>query len=264
MKISQVMFASAALASLASWPVIGAIAPPKAVQVIRGAAHTEKGADRNGDWLVANDAEATVRTTNGTFRLTKGAAVRVREKSNVVDTRGRVFCKVASQEWLRLNTGKRYVTAKDGEFVLDSANGGQMRVFDGEVFAEREQRPIFRTAAVDWTDEPVALDGPDVRKRNKNRRRFTQGEENKGKRIGEDEPPAQTASPAYTPSPSPTFSPQASVTPTITPTTPPSPTNPPPAAEAGGWDPWPLVGGLAGAGGLTAFLLTRDDGDASP
>ncbi|MBS2034820.1 hypothetical protein JST97_07525 [bacterium] len=257
MKPLNILLAGASLAVLASLPVIGAGSPPSPAEVVRGAAHAEKSADRRGDWLVANDSEATVRTTRGTFRLSKGASIRVNTDKNSVETRGRVFCRVHSKEWLKLSTGKRNVIVKDAEFVFDSAHNGQLRLMDGEVYAERDQRNIFRTAAADWTDERVALDGPDVRKRNRKRTRFTQGEENKGKRIGEDETPTQTASPAYTPTPTPTLTPQVSASPP-----PPSPS--PPPAQGGGSNLAPILGGVAGAGGLAAYLATRGDNNASP
>jgi len=259
MKTLNKIIAGTALATLASLPVIGAAPPPTPAQVVRGVAHVEKSADRKGDWLVANDSEATVRTTRGTFRLCKGASIRVSSKKSVVETRGRVFCDVHSKDWLSLSTGKRTVVVKDAEFVLDSAHDGQLRLIDGEVYAEREHRTIFRTAAADWTDQPVALDGPDVRKRNRKRTRFTQGEENKGKKIGEDEPPTQSASPAYTPTPTPSVSPQASVSPSVSPST-----QPPQNPQGGGSNLGPILGAVAGAGGLAAFLATRGDNNASP
>jgi hypothetical protein len=266
MKTLNIILAGTAVAMLASIPVVGVGSPPSPAQLVRGLAHSEPSVDHKGDWLVANDSDATVRTTRGTFRLTRGASIRVNPKNSAVETRGRVFCRVHSKEWLSLSTGKRNVLVKDAEFVLDSANDGQLRLMNGEVYAERAQREIFRTAAVDWTDQPVALDGPDVRKRNRKRTKFTQGEENKGKSIGEDEPPVHTASPAYTPTPS--VSPQASVSPSISPsvspTVSPSPTQNNVVEEGGGGELGPILGGVAGAGGLAAFLATRGDDNASP
>jgi hypothetical protein len=124
------------------------------------------------------------------------------------------------------------------------------------------EKPAVRSLNA-WSKGPapqVALDGPDVRQRNKNknRKKFVQGEENTGKRIGEDESPTTSptpsSSPAYTPSPSP------SVAPPSPSATPPSPSpSPSPTASGGGGEAWPYILGAGVLGGGIALLTNNND-----
>lgn len=215
-----------------------------------------------GSWVKSTQGETTLQAGGVTMRLEPGSQVKVASVSDAsaLEARGgRVFVKIDSSNTCQVKLKKNLVVASESEFVVDAGASERIYVLSGQAqFADAKVEPA---ALENWASDTseIALDGPDVRRRNRNRRRFTQGEENKGKRIGEDLPPSQT--PAYTPTETPAYTP--SYTPTATPsanvpTPSPSP-QPPPQAVDGGFNPWPLIGGLAGAGGITAFILTRDD-----
>lgn len=245
-------------------------AEPAGVSVVRGNVQVERGGAwvssskvPVGSWVRAVDQDATLRVGGIAMRVEPGARVRVGSlDGQKVDARGgRVFVKVSPDAQCAVSTGKNIVSAHEGEFVLDA--GPQERLFvlqgDARLAKEGSSAPL-----ASWS-KSIALDGPDVRRRNRNRRRFTQGEENQGKRIGEDAPPTQTptARPTYTETPA--------YTPSVTPTTPPSsppPTtpnpNPSPNPEVGGGgDPAIWIGGIVGAGALAFGIdrLVNDDSD---
>lgn len=276
MKTPGIITAGLALGAFACLGVASARGNQPTVSVIRGEAQAVqadgswKQADSApvGAWLKSAKQETTVRIPGMTVRMEPGAKVRVtqlNDQTASLDARGgRVFVKMDSGTECRLSSQSKTVVASQGEFVLDAADQ-QLYVFGGDAKLVNEQSPSG--PAVNWMKEGgkrVALDGPDVRRRNQNRKRFTQGEENQGKRIGEDNPPtyspspAVTESPAYTPSATPTF------TPTSTP--PPSSPSPPPqgqGASAGG-NAWEIIGPVLGAGAVGAgafFLANQDDDD---
>jgi len=214
-----------------------------------------------GQWLRAKDSDATIRVQGSTIRVQAGTNVRIHSGEGSltkVDAKGgRIFVKVDDHSTCEVSTSSKKFTAGASEFLVDAGTQDRLYTLQGGVqLSEIKPTPV---TAKTWKKAfEVALDGPDVRKRNNNRRRFTQGEENKGKRIGEDLPPSNTPTaapetPAYTPTATPTF------TPTVTPTTPPPTDNPPQVVE--GTDPWPIIGGVAGLGGLIAFVVTRNNGD---
>lgn len=239
-------------------------------QVLRGGVETlSKGHWRENshpgltDWLRSTKDETAVVVPGAVLRMQAGASVRVqsagRQQALKMSAKGgRVFVHLNGRQECQVASAGQTISASSGEFVLDADEPGRLIVVSGD--AQIHSRPadlsvLRATVAASSSVEAatVALDGPDVRSRNKNknRRRFTQGEQNKGRRIGED----------VTPSPSPTYTPtpQASVqpTPTPSPTQPPTQPDPPPVVEEG--FPWPVIGGLVGAGGIVALLVRRND-----
>lgn len=218
------------------------------------------------NWVRPTAGDATLRLPGVTVRLENGASLKIARSAGgpaKLEARGgRAYFKVdANSPGCFVATAHKQVHAAESEFVLDAGVNEKLYVLDGQASMVNEPTSPRELGA--WAKhglDQVALDGPDVRRRNRNRRRFTQGEENKGKRIGEDQPPStprpvETQTPAYTPSATPTYTPTPSLTPT------PSP-SPPPQAVEGGFDPWPLIGGIAGAGGIAALvILNNDDGD---
>lgn len=214
-------------------------------------------APQAGQWIRSTQANTVVSCDGVTLRADKGAEVRFEPKDNQVSRvsarGGRVYVSLEDQLQCDVAIGDKHVAAQGGEFLVDATNA-RLAVLDGSASIVKAV-PVFSPLPV-WQKSELALDGPDVRRRAKNRRRFTQGEENKGKRIGEDAPPTQTPPPSMTQTPA--YTP--TLTPTPSPSTPPSPppSNPPTVVE-GGFDPLPLVSGLLGAGGI-AFLVIRNDG----
>ena len=236
-----------------------------AAQVLRGETQVQSATGawasesqlKSDQWFRSAKPETTVKIPGATLRVEKGASVRYTAPDaksgslNLSAKGGRVYVSLDPQATCKLNS---QFEATKGEFVFDSETS-KLYVMEGDAHAVHPGKPNLQPLS-SWAKatDAVALDGPDVRKRNRNRKRFTQGEENKGKRIGEDQPPSTprptaTETPAYTPSPTPSF-------------TPPSPTPPPnntPPPEVGGAEWPPIVGGLVGAGGI-AYLISRNGG----
>lgn len=210
-------------------------------------------------WLAAGAEGTTVKVPGATVRLKPGSQLCLagstgEASSQLKASHGRVFVKLDEGGSCQISTATKRFQASRGEFVLDAGEEEALYVVEGDVQTQASETspsaPEIRPLS-HWADS-VALDGPDVRKRNRNRRRFTQGEENKGKRIGEDLPPTRTPMPTATETPA--------YTPTITPspTTPPQPPSNPPPQATGGGELWPVIGGLVGLGGVT-YLITRND-----
>lgn len=265
------------LGCLAALGLTGAWAKssPSEFVVLKGTAQVKQAdgswADTNkltaNAWVRPASGNATLRLPGMTVRLEEGASLNVGKASsgaaNLQARGGRVYFKVdADSAGCYIATNTKRVHAAQSEFILDAGTEEKLYVLDGQASILNDETTAVRDleAWVKPEAKEVALDGPDVRRRNRNRRRFTQGEENKGKRIGEDQPPStprvvETQTPAYTPSATPTFSPSPSVTPT------PSPSPQPPQVVDGGFNPWPLIGGIAGAGGIAALVILNNDDD---
>lgn len=147
--------------------------------------------------------------------------------------------------------GVTVVEVKDQNTSVNSLTGS------ASVQAEKISVPGFgvlpgRKQAQTVTGVELAMDGPDVRRRNKRRQPFVQGEETGPKRLGEDETPSPSPSPAVTPTPPP----QTTVQPT-----PPPPNNTPVATSGGGGEIWPYLLGAAALGTGAYFLFRGDDED---
>lgn len=227
--------------------------------ILRGNLSGHTGASNvlsTGEWLTADGGDATIQTPGAVIRIQAGASVRLDEvqaqSSKLAARGGKVFVKVAEGSRCVVAAGNKSVESTTGEFLVDAKAEPRCYSVSGNLQAHGPAP----TASHSWksVDKTLALDGPDVRKRNNKRRRFTQGEENKGKRIGEDLPPSRTPAPTVTESPA--YTPSYTPTPTPPQTPPPTPNNPPPTVVEGG-SPWPLIGGLIGAGGLAYFISTR-------
>ena len=278
MKTHGAITAGLILTALAGISVASASKPEATLTVVRGQALT---AQTDGSWKQAESApvgawlksakpETVVRIPGMTLRMESGAKVRVtqiNDQSSKLDARGgRVFVKMDAGSDCRLSAQDKTVVASQGEFVVDSGEKSRLYVFSGDAKL-LEEAPKYAPAAT-WAQHPdgLALDGPDVRRRNKNRKRFTQGEENQGKRIGEDQPPtyspspSATQSPAYTPSPtppSPSYSPPPSAS-----------ASPPPQQDGLGVDdpvgdlgPWDVLGPVIGAGAVAGAVIGLQGGD---
>ena len=214
-----------------------------------------------GSWVRSSQGDTTVRLPGLTMRLEKGASVRVAQASTEaaqLDAKGgRIYVKVDKDSRCQVATTTKKLEATAGEFVLDAGADEKLYVVEGHAAfkdGKKVHTPLIAWAKED-ADGDAEADGPDRRVRATKPEKFTQGEENTGKRLGEDETPSPSPSATYSPTATPT--PRTAVTPSPTPTSTPTRT----VTDGGGSDIWPIVGGLAGAGGLAAFLLTRDDDD---
>jgi len=238
--------------------------------VLRGAAQVEQAngtwQESNsipiGSWVRSSKSETTLRLPGLTMRMEPGATVRVSKStglSNQLEAKGgRVFVKVDAKSSCDVSLPTRTVQASESEFVVDPK--GRLFVLNGQASLLNVRAPLQTLPG--WSKElggRVALDGPDVRKRNQNRKRFTQGEENKGKRIGEDLPPSNSPTPAQSPAYTP--SPTATATPPSTPPTSSPPTSNPPTATGGGGEIWPYAVAAAVVGAGTYLLVNNDDDD---
>lgn len=242
--------------------------PPEA-QVLRGQVEMRQADGKWGEttmvdagkWIRSAAPETTIKVPGATVRLDKGASIKyqaaggIQPRLNLSADGGRIYVHLDDQTALRLNSKELVYTAHRGEFVMDSTTG-KVFALAGDIRAlDRQQAPSNLES---WSkDGAVAVEGPDVRRRNTKKRRFTEGEENRGKRMGEDETP--TSSPTYTPSASPTFSPSTQATPR-TPTE-----NARVEEEGGGVDGALIAGALIVAGG-GAYLIYREfsDDDDNP
>ncbi len=268
----QITFLSGALIAgvTVAWAAKGA--PPEA-QVLRGQAEVRQadgqwaataGLDA-GKWIRSTKPETTIKVPGATVRLDQGASIKYQAaggkepRLNLAADGGRVYVHLDEPTALRLTSKKAVYTASNGEFVMDSTTGKVFAV-SGDVRAS--DAGAIPTNLETWSKEgAVAVEGPDVRKRNTEPRRFTEGEENQGKRVGEDETPSST--PSYTPSATPSYTPSPS-----TQSTPPPRNNPPTAnveSGGGGINGGLLAGALILAGG-GAYLIHREltDDDDNP
>lgn len=271
MKSRYIVYSAVSLVAFAGLSVARASDSKGEISLLRGAAEvrqangTWSAADSIsvGQWVRSSKTDTTVRLPGLTMRVEPGASVRVSKvdgQNTQVDAQGgRVFLKVDSDSTCQVSMANKQVRASQSEFVLDAGPEEKLLVLDGQArFVD--EKPATRSLSA-WAKgalKPVALDGPDVRQRNKSRKKFVQGEENTGKRIGEDESPTTSptpsSSPAYTPSPSP------SITPPSPSPSPPSP-SPSPTAQGGGGEVWPYLVGAGVVGGGLAILLNNDDDD---
>lgn len=211
-----------------------------------------------GKWVRSEGADTTVQVPGMTLRLEPGAKIRLnsaKDGASQLDTStGRVFVRVDSSQVCTVAAQARQVQACKAEFVLDADNADQVYMVGGDAQVIDTPVPVEQKVKAWRRSSRLALDGPDVRQRNKNKRRkkFVQGEENKGKKLVEEPTPqpSMTQTPAYTPTPPP-----------VQPPVPPTPPTPPPTVTGGSI--WPVVGGLVGLGGIIA-LVTRGGGTENP
>ncbi len=207
-----------------------------------------------GQWVRSAKTDTTLRVPGMIIRVEPGAKVRfdgVKDGVTQMDAKGgRVFVKVDSDQRCLISTSTHRVDASGSEFVLDTGDAESLYVLNGNAqMAEIQPKPAATAKAWKKFAAQVALDGPDVRKRGKNRKRFVQGEQNTGKRVTEE--PTRTASP------SPTFTQTPVYTPPATPP-PPSPAPTPAPQVSGGGQIWPYFLPLLG-GGIYAATRRNDD-----
>ena len=177
---------------------------------------------------------------------------------------GKIFASVppSGKSSLRVSTPDGQVQSSGGEFLVNVVGRNtELSVLDGRaalIGTKIEMEHVGALAGVGQVnvrpgmDARLAYDGPDVRQRNKARRKFEKGEQNTGKRLNEDQTPTPSPSPSETPAP-------ASVQP---PTQPPPANNPPPQLTEGGGSIWPWVlGGLGLGTGLYFLLRDMDDNE---
>lgn len=258
------------VAAAASVCVAAALQPESGSKVLRGEVSLQSTPGANGpgsplttgQWVQSLNSDTTLRLPGAVVRMDKGTSLRYgvakgSSELSLAAKGGRIYVSLDDAASCEVASPKKRYRATQGEFVLDTGKDQVYRV-EGDVQVVSGKAEGF-TPMQTWSKGEVALDGPDVRRRNRNRRRFTQGEENKGKRIGEDLPPSSspsatptvTESPAYTPSATPSFTPSASASPVDTTTT-----TTEPAAVGGGPDPFLIGLGVAGAGGA-AYGISR-------
>ncbi|MBT9585588.1 hypothetical protein IV102_19765 [bacterium] len=266
MKKSHLLAAAIGIVSIVGVSAVRAAEAKSDTFVLRGSARVEGSNGRwnqassvpVGKWVRSDKSETTLRVPGMTVRVEPGARVRLSESQNGaarLDARGgKIYVKVDSSAPCVVSSRNKQVSASQAEFVLDAGPLENFYIVDGDA-QMTDLLATPETAAKAWKKfaSQVALDGPDVRQRNKNknRRRFTQGEANKGKRLVESPiPPVETASPAYTPP----------VTPSVAPPSPSPPPQQPPPPQVGG-NPWPWIGGILGAGGIVVLVTRRNDGD---
>ena len=217
-----------------------------------------------GQWVKSSSSDTTILADGLTVRMAKGSEMLVASSQGnehrLEAKSGRIYVRVPAGSKCVAQIGSQQLRASEGEFVLDAA-ASDLYVFEGQATFVGEQAAKV-PSLINWENgkKQLALDGPDVRRRGNKRKRFTQGEENKGKRIGEDQPPTSTASPAITESPA--YTPTASPSVTVSPTTnPPSP-SPSPSAQAGGGGGqiWPYFLGAGILGGGAAIIANNGGG----
>lgn len=207
-----------------------------------------------GQWVRSQKVNTAIRIPGAVLRMDPGTSVKFEHGQNglSVDAKGgRVYVALDGDSPCKVSTAKSLVRASQGEFVVDAQSDALYVVAGNASTQGGSPRPLQA-----WS-ERVALDGPDVRTRNRTRRRVTQGEENTGRRVGEDQP-------SSTPSASPTFTQMPAFTPTATPPppVPPPPVPPPPAPpEVGGGPDWGVIGGIVGGLGLIGGILANNNGN---
>lgn len=235
-----------------------AVAPGQVTQ--SGWLRTQAG----GEAVVAFRNESHLRMAeNTTVHVTSSNPANL----NLEVTQGKILVDVPEhgRSQVRIETPKGGVSSSGGVMVVEASSGGtRVDALSGSptVAAERLSLPglgsmpgqtsirVQPGLEVMMESGPVALEGPDVRRRNKKRGKFVQGEESGPKRVGEDESPSPSPSPNYTPPP--TQPPPTVVTP------PPPDTTPVITEGGGGGEIWPYLLGL-GALGTGAYFLFRDD-----
>ena len=248
----------------------------------------EAGGTSQSTWLHTEvGGEAVVALANNAhLRLAEGTTLHVqyvgKEAARLEVFSGKIFASLPTdgKSSLAVATPTALVKSVGGDFVMDvAAQDTRLSVLDGcanlagtkldldgignlpgvqsvnvspGLDANARQTPdaSFLTKA-----EPpgeVAVDGPDVRVRKKDKRKFVEGEENQTRRVGEDETPSPSPSPQYTPPP--------------TEPPPPPPNNPPlpQFTDGGGGEIWPYILGGVGLGtGLYFLLRDTDTNDSS-
>lgn len=228
-------------------------------RVLRGALSSGGQQFAADQWVSSGQSGAVVQLPGATVRLEAGSRFRYRldkQGGLALDAQqGKLFVSLQDAPACQVRTPGSLIASTSGEFLVDALSDKAVQVQGPApqvqpVVDAVEARAASRAQVV---DKLLALDGPDVRVRPKSKKKYTEGEETSGRRIGEDPP-----------SPSPSMSPTATWSPSPSPTQPPpspSPTTPPPSPspQIGGPDPWPVIGGLAGLAGL--IVLVQDDGD---
>lgn len=232
-------------------------------QVLRGALTSGGHHFAADQWVRSGPSGAVVQLPGATVRLEAGARLRYHQDKHgglAMDAEeGKLFVSLQNEAGCQVRTPGSLVASTSGEFLVDALSDKALRV-EGpapqvQPLPEQVVSAKAATQAQAW-DRLLALDGPDVRVRPKSKKKYTEGEETSGRRIGEDPPspsPSMSPTATWSPSPSPTQAPPS-----------PSPTTPPPSPSpspqiGGGPDPWPVIGGLAGLAGI--IVLVQDDGD---
>ncbi|MFN8613757.1 MAG: FecR domain-containing protein [Vulcanimicrobiota bacterium] len=234
----------------------------------------EPGSVDQGDWLKTQDgSEAVVTLRNDAhLRLAENTTIHIEqaspENARVRVIQGKILASLPDhgRSQLDIQTPQGGVGSSGGSTMVD-VNEGNTRVesiegsatFQSDSIVSSEGK-VFNGAmkgrvmpGIPVTMGEVAWDGPDVRKRPRRPKRFTQGEENRGRNLGEDVTPSPSPAPAVTP-------PEETVI--IRPAPPPRPTQPPPTVvEGGGGEIWPYLVGAAGLGTGLYFLLRDTDED---
>ena len=231
-------------------------------QVLRGAL-TSGGHHFSADqWVRSGPSGAVVQLPGATVRLEAGARLRYHQEKDgglALDAQaGKLFVSLQNESGCQVRTPGSMIASTSGEFLVDALRDKALRVEGPAPQVQplpQGERGAEAAAHAQVNDRLLALDGPDVRVRPKSKKKYTEGEETSGRRIGEDPPspsPSMSPTATWSPSPSPTQPP-----PSPSPTTPPSPS--PSPQIGGGPDPWPVIGGVVGLAGI--IVLVRDNPD---
>lgn len=211
-----------------------------------------------------------------TVRSSEGSQAKVEslpEKTVVTQMSGRHHIRIDGHHKVVIKTAAGTVVANDGEFLVDCQDRTKLHVFSGDAGlvapTANAEVPFMLKGFAKPTQ--VALDGGDIRARNRDDDEFRKGT-NRNKAINRIKPPKPISKPIIrvTPpvQPPPTVN-VPPVTPRVTPpvvNTPPvtPPVNPPAAVGGGGqWWPWAL-GGLALGGGIFALIDGNRNNDPIP
>lgn len=278
MRLSYKVCLATAVTLAIGYSVVSAVEVESDITLVRGQLQVQRNNEwvsastvATGNWLRSEQKDAIIKMSGVAVRLEPGTQVKLSADAGgpqISARNGRLFVKVDQATKCQITTANNQVVADESEFVLDAGEQERLYVLQGQ--AKFTQKAVASQPAAQWSkSHTLALDGTDIRVRSKKRQRFVQGEENRGRRIGEDRPPTRTPSP--TASESPAYSPSASVSPSVSPSASPkvaptaSPSPPPqntPAISEGG-SSWPWIGGLLGAGGLGYALsqLGNDEPD---
>lgn len=206
----------------------------------------------SGQWMKADKPNTAVEIPGALIRFSPGSEVRFttsKEGDLKMSARGgKVYVALQNQANCELKMGDETVTASRGEFAVD-ASSDKLYVVSGN--AQKVSGTQELSVLATWDDDGLlALDGPDVRKRARQPKTYTEGEQSKGRQLGEDDPP-----PPRTPTPTPSISQSPAMSPSPQPPSPsPSPTQTQPTITESGGFPWEVVGVLGGLG-IGAGLL---------
>jgi hypothetical protein len=210
----------------------------------------------------------TVRSTSGSLAKIDAAA----DKVVASDVSGRHFVRIDGRHKVVIQTATGTVVANSGEFLVDSKDATKLHVFQGDAHVEgRTSKVEVVTQVKQIKPTQVALDGGDIRARNRDDDEFRKGT-NRNKAVNRIKPKPPVSRPIQRPVTPPTTNtpptvitqpPVVNTPPPVVNTPPPVVNTPPPAVGGGGaWWPW-VLGGLALGGGIFA-LIDGNNNDPVP